>query len=162
MAWTTPPDFVAGTMVPETDLNALSDDLSCLLTRNQLGISRSNGSDYTTSSTSFVDIDSTNLTFTLTPVSTILLVLFSGTFHLGATGSLYLDLTVDTVLQGGSNGIQYITTNSALDQVMTIFTVVTVAAGAAHTIRPQWKVSTNTGTLYANTARPQFTVVQIG
>lgn len=67
MAWTTPRDWTTNELVTATLLNThLRDNLSYLLARPAGSIARVAGSDYSTSSTSWVNIDATNLSITKT------------------------------------------------------------------------------------------------
>ncbi len=163
MGWTTPKTWVPGEVLSASDFNThLRDNLNALLTRPLGAVLWSNGADYTTSSTSFVDIDGTNLAKTITPVSTKVLLLFSATAYIGGLTS-YFDFTVDGTRLGGANGLQ-VAGSSAVNTTMPVFmaAVVTVTPGAVHTFKVQWKASGGTISLYANTTFPSLIALEIG
>jgi len=102
MTWNTPKtDFITGDPLTAAQVNAVGDNLDYLLSDTPAEcIVRSQAADYTTTSTSFVVIDTTNLAITLTPLSGRVLVWFSA---LGAIQSNtgYLDIEINGVRQSG-------------------------------------------------------------
>ena len=113
--------------------------------------------DYTTTSTSFVDIDSTDLAHTFTSGGGIIIASFTGSFlqlsGLNTTKN-YLNLMVDGADFFGGDGIGFfITVNPVVAMVSFNVPIYGLAAGS-HTIKMRWKVSTGTLTLYAGTGTP--------
>lgn len=137
--------------------NDSSSDLDASkLTKRALAI-RGGVADYTTSNTSFADIDSTNL---------VLPIFTSGgdidmSFNAIVTGSgnTYLDYAVDGVRVGSTEGI-------ALAQSIPLTTampwLVPVLPGT-HTVAVQWRVLSGTASIYLSTvaARAQFSIKEI-
>src|SRR5258708_27288320 len=98
MRWTAPPTFTPGQVVTATDLNTyLRDNPNYLYARPNSSIKRVNGSDYTTSSSTFVDIDGTNLSITLTLTGAAVLVCFTANIPSAFGGNGAFDVVVDGV-----------------------------------------------------------------
>src|SRR5437763_981331 len=97
-------------------------------------IKRDNNADYTTTSTSFVDIDGTNLMITATINSGKALVIFTG--HFSITGSIQVDILVDGTryLSAGADGFG----NAAAGNNAFVALVTGLSVGS-HTFKPQWK-----------------------
>lgn len=103
--------------------------------------------DYTTTSTTFVDVDSTNLSLTITTGAHRVLIGFSGTVRQSdGNDNIFLDVTVDGTRQGGSIGL--IGPRSAVN-VDGSFTFLTdVLSAGSHTFKLQWRVlATGTATI---------------
>ncbi len=109
MPWNIPVTWTPGQIVAASDLNSqLRDDLNYLLAGRPTGfVVRSGTSDYTTSSTTFVDVDATNLILTLTLNSSRVLLVASALINASASGgACYLDWIVDsTTRAGGTSGL---------------------------------------------------------
>ena len=161
MPWTTPPTFTPGQVVTATDLNSyLRDNPSYLLGRPSSVIRRNNGSDYTTTSTSFVDIDATNLAITFAVSGTAVLITFAGALRIAAaTNQADFDVTVDGVRYGlGANGlISMNLPNASVDNLVSFSVLVTGLAAGSHTFKVQWKVSGSTLTLRATSSQNEAT-----
>jgi hypothetical protein len=115
---------------------------------------------YQTTSTTFVDIDATRLSITMTTGASWVLIFLSGTtWNTSSPGNMF-DVTVDGVRQGGANGIHYEVGNVPHGVSLTWLTQ--VAAGS-HEFRPQWRVSAGTGMLAASSAMSpvMFAVIEI-
>lgn len=108
--------------------------------------------DYTTTSTAFADVDSTNLSATVTTAGGALLIGFSGVMVSGASSNAhraFLDVAIDGTRLGGDDGL---ISHYGVYTANASFVVMTAALSAAsHIIKLQWKVSNvaNTATLYA-------------
>lgn len=106
---------------------------------------------YMTTSISWVDIDSTNLSITMTTgASWVLLGLVGGAFQVAATagGSGFVTFTVDGTRQGSTNGGVYAQAQPTITDQILNFSVgalwlVQVTAGE-HTFRPQWRLNIGT------------------
>lgn len=111
-------------------------------------IKRDNGADYTTTSTSFVDIDGTNLVITATISSGKAKITFSGTAN-NLSGSMAFDISVDGTryCSGGNDGILVVGANSTTNVSFSV-TVTGLSVGS-HTFKPQWRASASTAHLYA-------------
>jgi hypothetical protein len=121
------------------------------------------GADYTTTSTSFVDLDATNLALTITTTGGDVLIGFYGYVY-NATGSTFFDVLLDGVRVAGDDGL--LRTSTAAFPFSCAYLKVSLAAGS-HTFKLQWKVNTGTTTLYAgagtasNDVHPQFWVREV-
>jgi len=108
MPWHTPITWQVNQLVTDTDLNEqVRDNLSYLKQRVDTPASAqytlNESTDYTTSSSSFVDVDAVRLALTLYTSGSAVLVGFYGTFSAsGTTDTLcYLDVALDGVRIGG-------------------------------------------------------------
>lgn len=111
------------------------------------------GASYTTTSTTFADIDATNLTAAVTTPSggkRYMVTLQARLSHSVANGLAAFDFTID-----GTRAVSAATTGSGVRlisivstgtswEVSIVYITASLAAGS-HTIKPQWR--TNTGTL---------------
>src|SRR5713226_7938382 len=98
MGWSTPPTFVTGQLVGATDLNTyVRDNTNYLLARPKNAIKRDNNANYTSTSTSFVDIDGTNLVIVLATSGTTVLLNFQGvyTYNGGTYVTAAFDFNID-------------------------------------------------------------------
>jgi hypothetical protein len=150
--WTAPITFGTGDPLTAAELNEqLRDNTLALKTppRDQRIIDEA--SDYTTASTSFVDVDGTNINLQFTTTGGDIMVGFVGAIaNTTLAAQNYLDITLDSVRQGGSDGIIGCNTPVANFTVPISFVWMIPAPDAgAHTIKLQWKVSAGTATLWA-------------
>lgn len=150
MPFVTVPDFVAGNVVTETQMDTLGGNETYLFNgRPNSVIKRDNGASYTTTSATFTNIDGTNLTVTMTISSGKALVTFQGVC-LMTGGTTYFDFTVDGTRYGsaGADGLTAITSTSKQSVGFTV--VVSGLSDGSHTFTLQWKVTSGqTATLYS-------------
>ncbi len=126
-------------------------------------------SDYTTSSGSFVDVDGTDLSFTLNTNGGDVLVLFLGGVYPSTTGiRIYFEIDVDGSPEATEDGITVWQTTDASEiaNIGIVWLVEGLDAGA-HTIKLQWKVSSGTATMPAGAGtstldvHPQFIAMEV-
>ena len=162
--WTAPITWNVNQLVTADNLNQqLRDNLEFLKSPPTASVVLDQSSDYNTTATSFVNIDSSVLSLSLTTAGGALLIGFHGVISPTGTHSVYLDITVDGVRVGGDDGLLSVTraTTGTTPSVSFVRLVTGITAGA-HTVRLQWKVSAGTSTLYAgagttgNDTHPQF------
>jgi hypothetical protein len=124
---------------------------------------------YTTNSTSFVDIDSTNLSLTINTAGGDVLIIFTGTFsHNTAGGRVFLDVSVDGTDMFGDDGLVTHGCETANRQyaVTLVAWKLSLSAGS-HTFRLRWRTNTGILTLYAGAGtslgdvHPQFVVREV-
>jgi len=126
----------------------------------QMGITLKKGSatgNYSTASTSYVDIDAANLSYTVTiPTGWKLAVAFSGGFFTNpGTGFLTFAIFDGSVIQEGS----YTSTAVTVPINCSVATVI-AGDGNSHTIKMQWKISANTANLQnTGTTVPTMTFI---
>lgn len=109
-------------------------------------------SDYTTNSTSFGDIDSTDMACTFTTGGGDVLIFFTASII--ATASLTVSFDVHESVAGtqffGNDGlVGYATTSTTISIPVAFMARITGLTAASHTFKIQWKVSASTATLYA-------------
>ncbi len=150
MPWTTEPTFVSGQIVGASDLNTyLRDDMNFVFNGKALAQTMyAKGSDYTTTSTSMVDIDATNLALTITVTTGRVRINFAGYFYSDSAVSrvAFIDVLVDGTSINGGNPEQkaYADTNGT---PMSFTVYKTGLSAASHTFKLQWKMI-NPGTLH--------------
>lgn len=128
----------------------------------QSSVKRTAGN-YTTTSTTFVDVDSTNLSITLTCSGKPVLLIFAGSGGNNSGGNLTVfDFTVDGTRLGGSNSGAWYEQQKVTDYGSPLFFAVpyTPTAGE-HTFRVQWRVSAGTGTIQGADPPAWFAVVEL-
>lgn len=179
MSWHTPITWQVNQLVTDVDLNEqVRDNLSYLKQRVDAPASAqytlNESSDYSTASTTFIDVDAARLALTLQTSGSAVLVGFYGTFSAASTADTlcYLDVALDGVRIGGDDGLAVIArkngSGSSLQHGTLSFTalVPTLSAGE-HTFKLQWRVSGGTMILRAGAGssgmdvHPQFWVREI-
>jgi hypothetical protein len=146
MAWTTPRTWVDGEVPGGSTFNAhVRDNLLYLLARPNQRISRDAGSSYTTTSTSFVDIDGTNLSISLTTSGSAVLIGMAGAVRGDSTDvRACFDVTIDgtryaaTTTEGITQGLPPVGGN--FKSPISFAVLATGLSVGSHTFRLQWKV----------------------
>jgi hypothetical protein len=121
--------------------------------------------DYTgLSSTSFADVDGTNLSITLTTGARRCRIDVIAVATPSTSNVVALDILIDGALQGQALGLNFISgyANTFCIPMGFSFTTAALSAGS-HTFKLQYKVSSGSATLYAHTASSPliFSVVEI-
>src|SRR5215475_4560022 len=145
MGWTSPPSWVAGNVIGATDLNTyVRDNTNYLLARPKTVIKRDNNANYTTTSTSFVDIDGTNLAASITISGSVLLMGFVGVVSPGGILANYpwFDFTIDGTryASAGADGLIRSTSTTSggiQDTPVCILGIATGLSAGAHTVKVQ-------------------------
>ena len=145
MAWTSPRTWVAGELVTAALMNAHVRDNLIALKDPPSEVDPGIGtSDYTTTSTSMVDI-SADLSIVLATTGGDILIMLSGTWGTTTTQDRSVDLVEDAVsLSRHSDGIANPLRDSGTAHASMFFLSESPTA-ASHTYKPQWK--TGGGTL---------------
>jgi len=127
-------------------------------------VSRTSG-DYTTTSATFEDVDTTNISITLTTGARRCRLTLQATGGNGSDGgSINLDFTIDGTRVGQTIGLLFITTPAASNNQNCGMQFVTdLLTAGSHTFRVQWKSDSGTSTLRANTTTSPlvFTVEEL-
>lgn len=109
MAWTTPKTWVASEFVDQDDLNvALRDNMRALKAPPGTGYIANDGVDYSTSSSSFVEVDPTLFQFSRSIQTTgaPICICFWGSISLSAVGAkVYFDVIKGLTQMGGDDGL---------------------------------------------------------
>lgn len=151
------------------NMNALKDPPTALHTVDRTPVE----GDYTTSSTSFITVDGTNLALSITTAGGDIFVGFVGTvFHSATAGNhrVFFDVTLDGVSVVGDDGIcaAFFTSGTAPEVMPVAFVyLIDSPSAGAHTIRLRWRVNSGTVGLYAGAGtsngnlHPQFWVREL-
>lgn len=169
--WTTPKTWATAEALIASDLNThLRDNLDALKSPPTDHYELNEASDYTTTSTTFVDVDGTNLSLTITPTSDTVMIGFNGAIaNNTATGVVYLDVDINGSRFAGDDGILAITSTGAGQVLNGSFVVIAtgLTPDTAYTFKLQWKQSGGTGKMWAGAGsagadlHPQFWVREV-
>jgi hypothetical protein len=156
-AWTTPATWAVDQLVTAGDLNThLRDNLNALKTPPSAHYELDESSDYTTTSTSFTDVDATKLALTITTTGGDVFVHFHGVVTNSAVEQTYLNVDVDGSPVAGDGGITF---QRGTDTESLSFTrLISGLEAGEHTFKLRWKVSGGTATLYAGAGTSGFDV----
>lgn len=155
MPWSVPDDWNTIVVPGATDMNRnIRDNMNYLFSqRPSPGLVRTGSFDYTTTSTSWVAVDTTNLVLTATINSGRFRVFCNGTWIGSAsTVNLYVDIGIDgTIIRGSS--ANYGSASQLSGSVGTgrwpfsfIATFTGISVGA-HSFYLAWRVDSGTGTM---------------
>jgi hypothetical protein len=145
MTWTTPVTWTADQVVGASDMNTqVRDNLNHLHSGKPFfAIIHIKGSNYSTSSSTLADIDSTNIKADIVTTTGRLEIAFSGTFFADASArQLHLTVNID--------GTDIINVRETLDTNSRIITLVTGKTGLAagsRTVKIRWSVDAGTAFL---------------
>jgi hypothetical protein len=116
---------------------------------------------YSTSSTSYVDIDGTNLSLTLTTGAHRCMILFSASMYGDPSNNeCYIQLDIDGNDVGEGHGIAELLLGSNQETKSIVFVTEPLSA-ASHTFKLHWKMSAGTGYIYNATAIVQFSIIEL-
>ncbi|MCC6612886.1 MAG: hypothetical protein IT320_05360 [Anaerolineae bacterium] len=175
MSWTTPKTWLAGSPLLAADLNThLRDNLNALKAPPTANQQVNEASDYSTTSGSFVDVDTTDLALTITTTGGDVMIGFAGALKAPSNNGANLDVLLDGVRIGGDDGITSVTNDydgtytERVNNASFVYLKRSLGAGS-HTFKLQWKsVSGNTVTMPAgagsvggNDLHPQFWVREV-
>lgn len=146
--WTTSRTWSTGELVTATMMNEhVRDQLNALKSPAIFHHIVNEGANYSTSSTSYADIDATDLSATVTTAGGNIDITFVGYIDqdTGAART-YFDILVDgNRWYGDDGGGVYV----LLDGPFCFRAFVTGLSAGSHTFKMQWKVSAGTSTMYA-------------
>ena len=152
--WVSPRTWTAGELITASIMNThVRDQLTALKTPAGGYSIINEGADYTTTSTSFVDVDATDLIITFTTGGGDVLLFFTGSaIHSVLTGRIYFDIheSVSAARLGGDDGLLEVAISNTSSVVNATFCYRAVGLTAvSHAFKVQWKTSAATATLYA-------------
>jgi len=153
--------YTAGQLISADDLNRLRENVQYLFDERGLSTQRvDEANNYSTSSTSFVDMDSVDLAKSVTINSGRALIIFACSFsETGGTGGshLYLDIAIDGVRQGNDDGLTVQTVRSgtiAFNNAFCFYVAEGLAPGT-HTFKVMYKTGGGgTITVFAGAGTP--------
>lgn len=158
-SWTTPRTYVTGELITKTIMDThVRDNLNALKTPTSSYSYIDEASNYTTTSSSYADVDSTDLsTGSRTWNGGLVLVGFCGAISHSTNGAqIYLDIAVDGVLVGLNDGTIVIDCPAATRTSNMSFSRLIAVSAGAHTITLQWKTSAATATLWAGAGTASY------
>jgi hypothetical protein len=166
-AWSTPSTRTTGTLITASIYNTdIIGNLLALKDPPEDFINVTQGTDFTTTSTSFADISATWLFCEITTDGGDLEFFFQGVFQIDSA-RISLDISEVGVgrVCGGDGIIGLLASGSGANTPMS-FTYRDSFAAGTYEFRLQWKVSADTGRLFNGTTagkdwRPQFRVQQV-
>jgi hypothetical protein len=106
---------------------------------------------YTTTSTTFVDVDSTNLALTITTGARRVSIGVVASVSNSGTNNVFLDLLVDGTSESGGVGV-VLSKSASLNDPISLTWLSAVLTAASHTFKLQWKTAAGTATLYGGQA----------
>lgn len=147
MTWTTPKDWVVDELVTATMMNAhVRDNLLHLFNRPMGFVYRNQATSYTTVSTSFVDIDATNLKITLTPSSQRVLCVAAMRLGMAAGGIGSVTWTDGSqVLGDATYGLASVGA-SVVENLVALGVFSNLTPGTQYDFKPQYKTSSGAAT----------------
>jgi len=156
-AWITPKTWNTGDLLTATDLNEqIKTNMNDLKAPPGGYYRMDDSADWTTTSTSFVDVDATDLSTTFDCSGAgDLYVFFIGTVSGGTR--IYFDVALDGTRQGLDDGIFGMETSANGRPASFFYKIPTPSAGS-HTVKLQWKIASGTGTLYAGAGTASYDV----
>jgi hypothetical protein len=151
MTWENPKTWVTGELVTAAMLNThVRDNLNALKSPPSDDYVCNEVSDYLTTSTSFVNVDATNLALTINTGGGDVMLCFSATVHNAtAAAIIFFDVEVDGNREAGDDGLIEIQFNASAVLPVSFVRLITGLAEGSHTFKLQWKVSAGTGRIYA-------------
>jgi hypothetical protein len=172
MSWEAPKTWVPDELVTAALLNThLRDNLNALKTPPSDHYECDESSNYSTTSESFVDVDSTNLALSLTTNGGDVLVHFHGVVT-ASNGIVYFDVEIDDggtpYRVGGDDGIiATVVQNLTPGHTITFTRLITGLDAGAYVFSLQWKKGSGGATLWAGAGtstcdlHPQFWVREV-
>jgi len=158
--WTTPRTWVDDEIVDAATLNIhIRDNLNALKNPPSGQVVRDNGTAYSTTSTSFVPVDNTNVKVTLTTNGGDVMVGFTGTASADSTTARQMSFDVDVDGNGGwanaqgyAGGIMTTAIQSTVAQGVSFGPILiqNLPAGV-HTFTLLWRMNGGTGYLHSDT-----------
>lgn len=156
MAWTNPKSWSVNELLTASLLNThLRDNLLAL--KNPPTSLFSPVTDYATSSTAYVDIDTTNLSRTITTTGGDVLIGFFAPMNISNSASYYM---VRLLRNGVSIGI-VLRSNTATVHPAAFLLLNTPVAAGTWTYKLQWAVTGNGVQMYGASYTPQFWVREV-
>lgn len=156
--WTTPRTWAVDELLTAAKMNVeVRDNLLALKVPPQAEIVRDNGTNYATTSTTWVSVDSTNLKLSLTTGGGDVEVLFQGVLKADSATSrhAWFDFRIDgaggyAVDQGYAGGLLRVAVLTTIGMAVQMMARIAGLAAGAHTIEVIWRASAGTLTLHSD------------
>lgn len=152
MTWENPKTWVTGELVTAAMLNThVRDNLNALKSPPSDDYVCDESSNYNTTSTSFVNVDATNLALTINTAGGDVMVGFHAVVHNSTSSAIiFFDVEVDGVREAGDDGLIEAQFDAGVLPVSFVRLITGLSEGS-HTFKLQWKVSAGTGVMYTGT-----------
>ncbi len=147
MAWTVPKSWSNEPLVAGDMNTHLRDNLEALKDPPQGGTDIDNSSDYSTNSTSFVDVDGDDFSTEISTHGGDVLVTLCVTL-VGNSNYAYFDIEVDGARVGDDDGILRKHLSGTAPDTIMLYYWVKGLSDALHTFTLQWKSSSGTINIY--------------
>lgn len=168
MAWTDIPDKSTGDQMDETWYDThFKANMEYLLSPSHEAIVRNNSGNYSTTSTSFVDVDATNLAVTLTTYGGPVLIAISALVYNTTSGNaVYLDVDIDGTRYGNSYScglLRFISPSASAEQPAVLCFLIKNLTAGSHTFKLQWCTAAGTANMrpYSPYCPALFSVIEI-
>lgn len=164
MPYTEPTTRTTGELITASIWNTdIVNNIAALKTPPSDSYIANEGANYSTSSTSFTNVDATDFSLDITTTGGDVMIGFYCTVLNSGTGNTYLEITKDGVAILGDDGMMFVHSSVAniRDPLSFVFLLTGLAAGT-YNFKLQWKVSASTSTMYAGAGtgaadvHPQF------
>jgi hypothetical protein len=156
MAWTTPKDWTTNELVTAAMMTThVRDNLNYLFSGYPIAFATYSAANKTTISTTFVDIDATNLKLTLDVKSGRAILIAVGTWqHSSGAGAMFADWYSTTLAQRAGDTNTGLTggVNSTSGVPCVVIGRFTGLTAGSHDFKLQWKVANGTGTMVSGTS----------
>lgn len=153
MGWTAPSTWTTSQVVTATNLNEqLRDNMTYVHSgKPYAGALHNEGSTYSTTSTSFVDVDATDLSKTITTTTGRVLILVTATVYCSASNSMRFDVAMDGTRIGSANTLGLTANYTGTSATTISFHVIkTGVSNGSHAFNLQWHVGAGTGYMYSD------------
>lgn len=144
MAWTTPKTWTSE-VLSSANLNThLRDNLNYLFAPSTADFTTT--ANYSTTSTTFVDVNSTDFSLTIAPAGTEVWIFFRGSINSNTgTNASAMDLTKDgSSLSSETSGVVQFTSTTAIQVVSFVFRVTGLTPTTSYNFKLQWLTAANT------------------
>lgn len=121
---------------------------------------------YTTTSTSFVDVDPTNMALTIATGARRVLIGFTGSCFNSGPDTVFFDVAIDGTRMGGAFGLMGENEGTGAYRNLSFFEVSAVLSAGSHTFKLQWRnvngtTTTMPGATASSSTHPTFWVVEL-
>ena len=141
MAWTTPKtNWATGELVAADDMNAIGENLATLERVRETVAAHTTTDEIQENSGTFVDVDSENLSLTITTTGGDVLVHFHGTVARGAGSAAVVtfDIDIDGNRQGANDGIVQVGIDD-WNRSASFTRLIQSLSSGSHAFKLQWK-----------------------
>jgi hypothetical protein len=167
MAYTNPKTWASGVLL-STDMNTYIRDNQTALKDPPFDHYESDEvSNYSTASTTFVDVDATDFSLSITTTGGDIFVGFTGMLVGVTSNKVFFELELDGVAVGGDDGITGMQSASTIAMPINFGYWIIAPSAASHTVKLQWRVTGSTTTIYAGAGtangdvHPQFYIREV-